>query len=174
MISQDIDVGGLSEKELVRKLAAHHDFDIKFAVFTQKIEAKSGLLKLLACKDGDLKREVESQEQKKSVSDSYSNSQNQQNQQKGFRPWVNYNNRFGGNQKRVDEKPAVPRNEGNFATQMSQNNSFPSTPTLPKGGQNKPSFQGNGTKPKEKNGIYMLDRQICEDPAGACGLIADN
>lgn len=57
LISQAVDVSGLTEQELVRKLVAHYDFDIKFVVPLQEIETKSEFLKLLACEDGGLKRD---------------------------------------------------------------------------------------------------------------------
>ena len=138
--AQDLDK--YSEEELVKKLAQHHDLDIRFMVTLQGVKDRKTLMNLLQCKD---RRQGETEGHEFPIITS-------KNLSEIFRLGLQSNGVSFGNRRENEER------NREFS---SQNNN------------NARRFGGQAAA-KNTIDVHVLDRDLQQDPMGACGLPSGN
>ena len=144
-VAQDLEK--YTEEELVKKLVAHHDMDIRFMAKSQNIKEKKALMSLLQCKDAESRRERRPR---------YSNNSEQRD-----RPVQERRGRETRNNVPARNYPSA----GNYPPQRRENEH--------RSQQRPPGRNENGSQRQSFDG-HALDRQISSDSTAECGIEQKN
>ena len=139
--AQDFDK--YSEEEFVKKLAQHHDLDIRFMVKSRGVKDRKTFMNLLQCKDSETRRD-----RRPRVAHN-----NEQEPQRNFPPrHLEQRGQNSGNCRENEERNRAYSNQNN---------------------NNARKFGGQATA-KNTIDVHALDRDLQQNPMGACGLSSEN